>query len=331
MLQQWPIEETDVQSPQDGFSDAVNDLILSCECRIDDSTLEDDFDVSLDAVEVGGVGLYKYRSCGTHSAHRDAEHVKHDSSDDLLMYVPLTSGYHIDQNGNEIDLAQSTATFVALDQPFTATFVADPRVPMTGANIRVPRALLRDRLPRIDDCIYERIPLDRGAGRLMLSLFESVFDEARYLDESVSAHIGGAMLDAISSVGQSWLGTDTLRERPRLSGSRKLTRQRINDFVLANLGRQKLCPSLIAENCNVSLRSVHMAFEDSNWTITSWIKEQRLLRCRRELQDPSLLHRSITQIAYSWGFSDVAHFSRAYKARFSLSPSADRAASLRQA
>ena len=32
----------------------------------------------------------------------------------------------------------------------------------------------------------------------------------------------------------------------------------------------------------------------------------------------------MSEIAYAWGFKDVAHFSRAYKAQFGVSPSADR-------
>jgi AraC-like DNA-binding protein len=47
---------------------------------------------------------------------------------------------------------------------------------------------------------------------------------------------------------------------------------------------------------------------------------QRLEACRRELGDPQQGHRSISDIAFGWGFNDAAHFSRAFRERFGLSP-----------
>ena len=35
---------------------------------------------------------------------------------------------------------------------------------------------------------------------------------------------------------------------------------------------------------------------------------------------PALHHRSVSDIAFSWGFNDAAHFSRAFKERFRVTP-----------
>jgi AraC-like DNA-binding protein len=37
---------------------------------------------------------------------------------------------------------------------------------------------------------------------------------------------------------------------------------------------------------------------------------------RADLCDPALRNRTISDIAFSWGFVDASHFSRAFKARF---------------
>jgi len=37
---------------------------------------------------------------------------------------------------------------------------------------------------------------------------------------------------------------------------------------------------------------------------------------RADLCDPALRHRTISDLAFSWGFVDASHFSRAFKARF---------------
>jgi AraC-like DNA-binding protein len=43
--------------------------------------------------------------------------------------------------------------------------------------------------------------------------------------------------------------------------------------------------------------------------------------CRRDLADPALRHRPITDIAFAAGFNDLSHFSRAYRERYGCAPS----------
>jgi AraC-like DNA-binding protein len=38
------------------------------------------------------------------------------------------------------------------------------------------------------------------------------------------------------------------------------------------------------------------------------------------LEDPRQAHRTIGDIAYSWGFSDLSHFSRRFKGAFGCAP-----------
>ncbi|MGW9499321.1 helix-turn-helix domain-containing protein [Streptomyces prasinus] len=42
--------------------------------------------------------------------------------------------------------------------------------------------------------------------------------------------------------------------------------------------------------------------------------------CHRDLTDPRLRSRSIRAIATRWGFVDAAHFSRAFRAAYGVSP-----------
>jgi AraC-like DNA-binding protein len=52
----------------------------------------------------------------------------------------------------------------------------------------------------------------------------------------------------------------------------------------------------------------------------SYVQVQRLERCKRDLCDPAQLARHISDIAFAWGFNDLAHFSRIFKQRFGASP-----------
>jgi AraC-like DNA-binding protein len=51
-----------------------------------------------------------------------------------------------------------------------------------------------------------------------------------------------------------------------------------------------------------------------------YVLEQRLARCASELADPRMAHRTVTDIGYSWAFFDSAHFSKAFKTAYGMSP-----------
>ena len=62
-----------------------------------------------------------------------------------------------------------------------------------------------------------------------------------------------------------------------------------------------------------------LASEDTS--IMRLIQARRLERCRRALEDPLQAHRRVSEIAYGWGFSDMTHFGRKFKAAFGVPPS----------
>lgn len=95
----------------------------------------------------------------------------------------------------------------------------------------------------------------------------------------------------------------------------------VKEYVERHLGDSRLNPTAIAAAHYMSTRRLHYLFEDTEMTVTNWIKARRLERCRLDLMDPALGSRTITQIAARWGFVDSAHFSRAFRAAFGASPS----------
>jgi AraC-like DNA-binding protein len=54
--------------------------------------------------------------------------------------------------------------------------------------------------------------------------------------------------------------------------------------------------------------------------IASYIRERRMFRCLAEITSPTHTHRSIADLAYSWGFGNEAAFSRAFRRMFGMSP-----------
>jgi AraC-like DNA-binding protein len=98
---------------------------------------------------------------------------------------------------------------------------------------------------------------------------------------------------------------------------------RITQFIDRRLDDPALTPATIAEHFGISLRYLHRLFSEQQTTVNGWRRARRLAKCRAELSD-SRSRRSITEIAYMWGFSDAANFSRVFKMAFGVSPKAFR-------
>jgi AraC-like DNA-binding protein len=75
----------------------------------------------------------------------------------------------------------------------------------------------------------------------------------------------------------------------------------------------------------LSPSTLHRAWSGEPCSLTEWIWAQRLDAAKRDLCDPNRAASSVSEIAFSWGFNDAAHFSRAFRARFGRSARALRA------
>jgi AraC family transcriptional activator of tynA and feaB len=81
-----------------------------------------------------------------------------------------------------------------------------------------------------------------------------------------------------------------------------------------------LSPQRLARHMRVSVRTVHNRFEEAGTTFGRWVLEHRLLACHKALGDPHHDRFSVSQIAFSWGFNDLSHFTKAFRARFDVPP-----------
>lgn len=106
---------------------------------------------------------------------------------------------------------------------------------------------------------------------------------------------------------------------------RKKLQDRILRYIETRLKDDTMTPTTIAEASGISVRYLYILFSEQGLTVAGWIRERRLARCRAELED---LHgtKTVAEIAYKWGFSDSAHFSRLFKSVFGVSPTIYRAA-----
>ncbi len=97
--------------------------------------------------------------------------------------------------------------------------------------------------------------------------------------------------------------------------------RRACSYILRRLSDSTITAQAVASHLHVSDRYLQKVFSRRDQSVARFIWEQRLQRCRADLLNPNLAHRRVIDIAFSWGFSDSGHFSRAFRKRYNIRPS----------
>ena len=210
------------------------------------------------------------------------------------------------QGGREARLQAGDMTLWDSTRPIDFA-IGDPLHKIT---LLLPQALLDPILPRAQDRVARVTSARGGCAALLAGHLRTLARERTQLHAASLPLLLRATLDLVASA----LSADDAQE----ASDRHSLLARIQAFIVAHLHDPELDPLRIAAAHRISVRQLHRIFQASATTVERWIWEQRLQRCQRELLAPG--SRSISRIAYEWGFSDAAHFSRAFRERFGLSP-----------
>jgi len=94
---------------------------------------------------------------------------------------------------------------------------------------------------------------------------------------------------------------------------------RIKAFIREHLCDPALDTDFIASGVGLSARHIQRLFTAQSQHVMEWVWQERLDSCYRRLMQPAT-EVSISDIAYEWGFSSPAHFSRVFRYRYGASP-----------
>ena len=208
--------------------------------------------------------------------------------------------------------------FVLYDttRPYELTFDED----FSQYVVALPGHVLRPHLTSPDRLTARRVPGGSSIGRAVLHAVETVACAQADLGGAAARPMEEALCGLLTAGVLSLPGAEARPEK-RASGARRAA---IKAYALQYLCDPELSVSMIAAAQGIDSSTVHRAFEHDGETVTRWIWGQRLENARRDLCDPAQAKLTITDIAFSWGFNDMAHFSRAFKTRFGQSPRAAR-------
>lgn len=181
--------------------------------------------------------------------------------------------------------------------------------------VMVPRPLLAERGLDLDALMARRLGGSGGISTLALQTMRNAFAELPSMGDAAARGVGDAIVQLLHLSLLDLAGQATAQTQ------REALRARIKRHVALHLADPRLTVDGIAMALNCSRRQLYNAFAEEPDGVAGYILAQRLAACRRLLQDRSQLHRSLTDIALSLGFQNMAHFSRVARADLGMPPS----------
>ncbi|MCW0233992.1 MAG: helix-turn-helix domain-containing protein [Ferrovibrio sp.] len=272
------------------------------------------FDGRLELGDIGGLKLCRIVA-SRHRVVRTPNQILNDDRGYVKIVAQIEGAGRFEQNGRKLILTPGEWSMYDT----TRTYIVSNPEPINQLALLLPR----DRLTRLglnlDDAAVHRFSGRQGVGRLVFDLLSSAFAE---LPALAGPRGGGEFADTIANLvrlavlDQMGVQSD--------SAMRETTRDRVKAFIQANLQDPMLSLDRVATAVGCTKRNLHKLFTIEDETLNSHIWSCRLDRVRQDLANPALLQRSITDIAFAWGFNSSTHFSRSFRERYGVAPRAYR-------
>jgi AraC-like DNA-binding protein len=236
----------------------------------------------------------------------------------LFLCCVVRGAARVEQDGRQAIAGAGTLTMLDSTRPYRVVVPRQARVVV----LAVPHALVGLSPRATAGVTTEPWPGARGGAGAPL------YHVLAGLDRSV-AHLAPATAEQIGSGIAGLVGAVLVeRLRPATGGDAAAPRHalllRIQSYARRHLADPDLRPAELARRHNISLRYQQKLFHEQGLSPASWIRDERLARCRAELHDPRLAHLSVAAIGERSGLRGASYFGRLFRERYGVSPGAFR-------
>lgn len=177
--------------------------------------------------------------------------------------------------------------------------------------LRLPRGATLNRHPQLEKLCGTVLPASEPGTRLLADTLLRLLADVSCLGELQRA----AMMDAVLQMLGVAEPLSMLPETPDWRVRRAL------DFIELNLSVAGLTAENVAQDQYISRRRLDQLMREGlGCSIASHLWSRRLERAAADLRDPRRVAATVAQIAFANGFEDAAHFARAFKRRYAVTP-----------
>jgi AraC family transcriptional regulator, positive regulator of tynA and feaB len=215
---------------------------------------------------------------------------------------------YFEQDGRRIEIMPGDCLAYDVSCPHTIISPALTRHEV----VVVPKEFLRERGFHTEKMTACKLSSRAGTGRIAHEFLHAAFTEAAKLSPSSAAGVAESLIDLLllplreADAAFDRVGPEAMYIRAQA-------------FIREHLRDPDLCIDQISAALGCTKRYLHMLFSERGMTVSDYIWRARLQHCRQELETHA--GKTITDVAFSWGFSSSSHFSRVFRKYFGVVPS----------
>jgi AraC-like DNA-binding protein len=183
--------------------------------------------------------------------------------------------------------------------------------------ITAPRVALDHRLIAPLSLRIGRLSGQTGLGHVFSGLLRATADT---LDELTSDQLRPVELALTEFLVASLSAEGSPEALGGAGAARAAHLHRICQTIETLLADPDLTLGQVAEEDGISPRYLQKLFASADQSFSTYLRTRRLERCRLDLTSPMCAGLSISEICFRWGFNGSAHFSRAFKEQYGVSP-----------
>jgi len=269
------------------------------------------FEAKLQSGLVANIGLVLFENSPMTAFHLP-QHVEKVNSDELFVCRQLAGSLVLEQDCREAVLGPGDIALIDPRLSYGAKFFAGSRLLV----LKFPRRMLEARVGGTRKMTACAIKPSVAEVRLASAFLAALPACAGELNPTAADVIQEQVIDLLALS----LARALERSAPRISAAKSIVLVKLRAAIESRLTDPDLDANTVAAAAGVSVRYANAALSAEDTTIMRLVQTRRLARCRRALEDPSQAHRTISEIAYSWGFSDMTHFGRRFRAAYGVLP-----------
>lgn len=312
-MKQWMSTDTVPRAQRLAYwTDMICSVYVQLGCDAPVRSRSTDFDGRIGRRALPGLEVSVVHACAQ-QVHRTRAHIAQAGDERFLASIQVRGRGVVRQDGRDALLGPGDFALYDSTRPYDLLF--DDRFEQIVLQLPAERLRRELREPQALTATTVR----GGAGRLLAQMARQLSDDEEEGTWPPAAAL--AVADGVVSVLAGAL--QSLPAAARTPAPTRLAAYhlaRAKQFIEERLADPELGIEQIAQALGLSASQLHRVFEHEPLAPAHYIRERRLEACSRDLLDPSLAGQAVSTLAYARGFNDAAHFSRAFRARFGVSP-----------